>query len=53
MGTLSEIRESAQKDKKTANKPGDKLEKPVLNRGGSNRAPNSLNGDKPEMTVFD
>ena len=53
VGALSEIRESAQEDKKMVSKPGDKLETPVLDRGGSKRAPNSLNnGDKPKTTVF-
>ena len=45
--------ESAQEDKKTASKPGDKLEMPVLDRGGSKRALNSLNGDEPETTILD
>ena len=41
--------EREQEDKKTASKPGDKLETPVLDRGGSKRALNSLNnGDNPE-----
>jgi len=54
VGPLSEIRESVQEDKKTANKSGDKLEAPFLNRGGSKRAPNSLNnGNKSETTVLD
>ena len=51
---LSEIRERVQEDKKMASKPGDKLEMPIIDRGGSKKAPNSLNnGDKPEMTVLD
>ena len=54
VGALSEIRERVQEDKKMASKLEHKLEMPVLDRGGSKRAPNSLNNrDKPELTVLD
>ena len=51
--SLRNTRECARRQE-TTSKPGDKLEKPVLDRGGSKSAPNSLNnGDKPKRQSLD
>ena len=53
MRSLRNTRERASRQE-NGEQGGDKLETPILDRGGSKIASNSLNnGDKPEMTVID